>query len=120
MIWPEPIRDAFPSDEAHAEAWMAWADRTPGGWRARMADRLAESGLELPLDPERPPVRIEITGPSDDESSSEMLVRYVEATSPCCSATVIVDPLMDVGRRGLCATCGVVLDHAGACWQPIS
>jgi hypothetical protein len=53
MIWPEPIRDAFPSDEAHAEAWMAWADRTPGGWRARMAERLSEGSDEgaPPRDP---------------------------------------------------------------------
>jgi hypothetical protein len=121
MIWPEPVRDAFTSDEAHAEAWMAWADRTPGGWRARMAERLSEASDEgvAPRDPERSAGRIEITTPDGLEAAG-MRVRYVDATSPCCRATVVIDPLMDVGRRGLCSVCAEVLDHTGAFWQPIT
>ncbi len=39
FLSPEPIRFMYDSDEDHVRAWLAWAELTPGGWRARLADK---------------------------------------------------------------------------------
>jgi hypothetical protein len=125
-IWPEPIRSSYQSDEEHARAWLEWAERTPGGWRARLADKItaamAEEDDAAPDDATRVNV-VHVDGqPTTVESvpvESTELVGYVPAPSPCCEADVIVDPLITLGRRGLCVACDAVLDHVGSWWEPM-
>jgi hypothetical protein len=106
FLSPEPIRFMYDSDEEHVRAWLAWADQTPGGWQARVADkRRATMGAR---DPE---------GVASTPHHRRYVVHHVEALSPCCDARVLVDPLPSVGRLGLCSTCGTMLGYRGTRWQ---
>jgi hypothetical protein len=127
-IWPEPIRSSYSSDEEHARAWLEWAERTPGGWRARLADKITAAMSEEDDSAPDDATRVHVVHVSDappDETDldsptrSTELVGYVAAPSPCCEADVIVDPLITLGRRGLCVACGAVLDHVGSWWEPM-
>ena len=115
-IFPEPIRPMYDSDESHAAAWLRWAAATPGGWRARLADAEARGGGVVP-DHVPPQWTAEPPAPAAPRQGTE-LVRYVQAQSPCCRTTVVVDPLVAAGGRGLCSTCGTVLDYVGPWWVP--
>jgi hypothetical protein len=101
---PEPMRDAFESDEAHLAAWLAWADGTPGGWRARWAERTrgAARGRRI---------HVEATGDRDG-------VAVPVGASRCCRGAVIVDPLVDDERRALCTSCRSILDWPASGWHP--
>jgi len=100
FISPEPNRFMYDSDEDHVRAWLAWAEQTPGGWRARMADKRRGGGAGNEAQPGIATTR---------QRERHCLVRYVEPPSPCCAARVLVDPLSSVGRQGLCSACGTVL-----------
>lgn len=137
-ISPEPIRPMYASDREHARAWLAWAEQTPGGWRARLADKLGTSGsipLTLPpawaatvglpgLAPNKADdgtaapgqQRSEAGGPSVSSRSVGM-VRYVEQPSSCCNARVVLDPEPSWARHGICAACGSVLRRGLTGWD---
>ena len=104
----------FDSDESHALAWLEWAAATPGGWQARLADKDAAGHSA----PDHVPSEWTLDSPPASAGTGAELVRYVQAQSPCCGASVVVDPLVPGGSRGMCSTCGTVLDHAGPGWLP--
>ena len=108
FISPEPNRFMYDSDEDHVRAWLAWAEQTPGGWQARVADKRRASGGVATNEPGQ-------TAPGQRERHYP--VRYVEPKSPCCAAKVLVDPLSVVGRQSLCSSCGTLLVFLGTTWQ---
>ena len=114
-ISPEPIRSMFDSDESHAVAWLQWASGTPGGWQARLADKAATGHAG----PDHVTSAWSDAVPAVDRPApGAELVKYVGAQSACCRATVVVDPLVPEGSRGICSTCGTVLDYVGPWWMP--
>ena len=115
FISPEPIRSMFDSDQSHAVAWLQWASATPGGWQARLADK-ASAGQAGPDG--LPVTRRAELAPADQADSGAELVKFVQAPSPCCRVSVLIDPLVSEGSRGICSTCGIVLDDAGPWWVP--
>jgi hypothetical protein len=107
---PEPIRFMYDSDEDHVRAWLAWAEQTPGGWRARLADkRLTDNDVALAQGAR--------AGRSAPGPTRRHPVRHVVAPSPCCGTEVLVDPDSSLGRLGLCSTCGTMLSHQGSWWR---
>lgn len=136
-ISPEPIRPMFNSDREHARAWLAWAERTPGGWRARLADKLGTSEAADTL----PPAWLTTDGPPglvptiSEQTQSDSpgpglgvgatptasgLVRYVEQPSPCCETTVVLDPEASWARHGICSGCGTVLRKGIVRWEHVA
>jgi hypothetical protein len=107
---PEPIRFMYDSDEDHVRAWLAWAEQTPGGWRARLADK-RQTDNDVALAQGARAAR-SAAGPTRRHP-----VRHVVAPSPCCGTEVLVDPDASLGRLGLCSTCGTMLSHQGSWWQ---
>jgi hypothetical protein len=101
---PEPMREFFDSDEAHLAAWLAWADGTPGGWRARWAERTRGSARGR---------RIRVENGGDRGA-----VAVPVGASRCCRTPVIVDPLVADERRGLCSSCRSVVDRTASGWHP--
>jgi hypothetical protein len=138
-ISPEPIRPMFNSDREHARAWLAWAEQTPGGWRARLADKMGTNGPAESLPPAwaatvglpglvpslpdigEPDLDEEFSGegPTDPNPAARGLVRYVEQSSPCCVTTVVLDPEASWARHGICAGCGTVLRRGISHWEPL-
>jgi hypothetical protein len=110
FLSPEPIRFMYDSDEEHVRAWLAWAEQTPGGWRARVADK--RRATMAPNDQDRCGAV-----PASRQRERRYPVRHVEALSPCCDSRVLVDPLPSIGRLGLCSTCGTMLSYLGTRWQ---
>jgi hypothetical protein len=102
---PEPMRDAFDSDEAHLDAWFAWAERTPGGWRARWAERTRGTARGRR-------VRIETEGARE-------AVPVPIGVSRCCRGVVIVDPGVADDRRGLCSSCRAIVERTATGWHPV-
>jgi hypothetical protein len=96
----------YNSDEEHVRAWLACAEQTPGGWRARVAEKRRASGAVATNEPGQP-----------GTARRRYSVVSVEPMSPCCTAGVLVDPLSLVGRLGLCSTCGTLLAFRGTTWQ---
>jgi hypothetical protein len=100
VIGPEPRREQFASDEEHSRAWMQWAERTPGGWRARVADHVvAASTPSATPAPDAPTPR---------------------SQTSCCASDVLLDPMLEEGRRlrGVCTVCLVVVDDFGDRFDP--
>jgi hypothetical protein len=106
FLSPEPIRFMYDSDEDHVRAWLAWAKGTPGGWRARLADK--HDVLEGDAAD---------TGDRPAGQKRRFLVRHVEVPSPCCGAEVLVDPLSGYGGQGMCSTCGTMLMRQVQSWK---
>jgi hypothetical protein len=111
FLSPEPNRFMYDSDEEHVRAWLAWAEQTPGGWRARLADKRRATGAVATDEAEGCEI------PAGRQRERRYLVRHIEATSPCCACQVIVDPLSSIGRLGLCSACGTMLRYRGTTWQ---
>jgi hypothetical protein len=105
LFSPEPLRDAFESDEAHLRAWLEWADGTPGGWQARWAERTRG-------DARGRRIRIE----HDGDTNAGAIVHV--GSSPCCRVQVIVDPLVTELERGMCSSCCAILDRTPSGWRP--
>ncbi|HET9075942.1 MAG TPA: hypothetical protein VFN68_03340 [Acidimicrobiales bacterium] len=106
FVSPEPIRSMFDSEIAYGRAWMQWAESTPGGWRARMAERGQKPR------PSRIPVEwIDKPESGGDRSGSS------ETPSPCCHTPVVIDPHPTPAPRGLCSRCGDLLDYVGSSWE---
>ncbi|HEY2300405.1 MAG TPA: hypothetical protein VGH66_00850 [Acidimicrobiales bacterium] len=114
FLSPEPIRFMYDSDEDHVRAWLAWAELTPGGWRARLADRgqVADDEIDQPDGAwtGRPNTR-------GAQGTRRLPVRQVPAPSPCCGREVLVDPEATATRLGLCSSCGTMLQHRGGRWE---